>query len=191
MYVPSADYAFVRQCLDHYFTLLSAGLDTTSSELHAELAGEFQLRPILLDPTDLRNLESRLPAPLPSAFRAYLTVGYFRGVEADEFYLPSVRESQPLAGVTPLLLASVLWPCGYLQFGLGPCGDPLCFDLSNTVPGGDYAIVAFNHDLIPPGAWAARSSLEPFAQPVAPSFRALLQRLCSPRNPSSASGSEA
>jgi hypothetical protein len=191
MYVTQSDAAFVRASLDRYFAALAAGLDDAPSDLRTELAAEFQVRPGGSDLTGLRELESHLPAALPPAFRAYLSVGQFRGVEAHEYYLPSVREPHPLWHVSVLLLTKELWPCGYLQFGHGQCGDPLCFDFCNPRADGDYPVVVFNHDIIPATAWVTRVTLKPHAQAVAPSFRNLLAWLCGSARTSAADGDEA
>jgi hypothetical protein len=119
-----------------------------------------------------------LPVLLPPALHAYLSVGYFRAIEAHEFVLPGVDPQCPAAAASALLLRQELWPCGYLQVGFGSCGDPLCLDIQRPQPSGEYLVVVFKHDLIPAHAWKTRETLEPFGVTVAASFLALLTGLC-------------
>jgi hypothetical protein len=157
---------------------LRASLDTASPDVRAELTEEWQFREAAIDPGPLLALESMLPARLPHAFHAYLTIGYFTTIEAHEFLLPSVREPDALANARIFLLTEEMWPLGLMQFGHGPCGDPLCFDFASGLPSADHPIYVFNHDLAPREAWSSRAALRPYGELVATSFGALLKGLC-------------
>ena len=168
----------VRALLHGYFSGLADSFADAPDDIRAELLADASFRETPIDPSVVSGLEAGLPAPLPPALRAFLSVGYFGAIEAHEFILPGVDPQSLLASAAALLLHRELWPCGYLQIGFGPCGDPLCLDIQQPQPSGEYPVVVFNHDLIPADAWKTRETLQPFAVTVAQSFLALLSGLC-------------
>jgi SMI1/KNR4 family protein SUKH-1 len=178
MSVLDPTFDFVRECLRNYFDAFTAKLEGAPPEVQAELGAEFRLSETAIDPAPLKALEATLPAKLPPELHSYLTIGYFPGVEAYEYYLPSVSQPDPLSHIKDFLLCRELWPLGYIQFGHGPCGDPLCFDIALRSKSGGYPVLSFNHDLAPKEAWASRPALQPYGRVVASSFRTLLQGLC-------------
>lgn len=167
----------VQDYVRRYFDTLAVQL----ADAPPGIREEFTFRETPQPPKPLQALESRLPVALPPTFRTYLTCGSFAALEADGYVLPGVPEDDPLALVEPFLLCDELWPLGYLQFGCGPCGDPLCFDIVQAPQSTDYPIVCINHDQAPHDAWQSREALQPACQTVAPSFLALLAKLCDPR----------
>ena len=171
---------FVRECLRAYSGAMIAKVSGASSEIRADAEVVFRLIEAPIDPAPLKWLEEALPAKLPPALHAYLSIGFFRGPEAYEYCLPSVYDPDPLSGVKQLLLCSELWPLGYVQFAHGQCGDPLCFDILRPSEGSEYPVLSFNHDLAPKEAWASRSALRPYRTEVATSFQSLLRGICVP-----------
>jgi hypothetical protein len=168
----------VLALLHGHFSALADSFADAPDDIRAALVAEASFREAPIDASVVSGLEADLPAPLPPALRVLLSVGYFRAIEAHEFILPGVDPRNPLASAGAALLHRELWPCGYLQVGFGPCGDPLCLDIRQPQPSGEYPVVVFNHDLIPAAAWKTRETLQPFAVTVAQSFLALLTGLC-------------
>ena len=169
----------VLASLRGHFQALAASFADAPEDIRLGLLADFTFQETPVDPSLLSTLEARLPVPPPPALRAFLSVGHFGAIEAHEFTLPGVTLPSPKSDITALLLRQELWPCGYLQIGFGPCGDPLCLDIQQPQPAGEFPVVVFNHDLIPRQAWSSRGTLRPFAVPVASSFLTLLAGLCS------------
>ncbi len=164
--------------LQDYFRAFAEGLADAPPDVRESLSRSFVFREASGDPQALSLLEARLPVAMPPALRAFLSVGHFPAIEVGDFTLPGVEPPEPLSAVSRLLLAQELWPAGYLQVGFGPGGDPLCLDVAVSTSSADFPVVVFNHDVIPHGAWASRDRLSAFAVPVAGSFLALLEGLC-------------
>jgi hypothetical protein len=140
---------------------------------------DWKLVPSRLTEADILTLENELPFHLPPLFRAFLVTYYVLDMDFGDFRLPQLPSDDPLVEVRRWLLQPALWQIGYAQFGGGTFGDPLCFDLRSATPGGDYAVVAINHDgILPHENWQYRDRVEPHAKPVAASFREFFTKLC-------------
>ena len=180
MSVTKSDRALVTKLVTQYCDRMLAEVASAPPAVRADLARQFRLFLAEVE-EDVAQLEGQLPSPLPPLFVAYLTCGAFSGVEWTEYALPPTPVGDGLATVRQYMLdesAKGLWRCGYLQFASGPCGDPVCFDIQQPGPAGDYPVVVFNHDIIPYDAWDQRESLRPHAQQIAASFGEFLRFLC-------------
>jgi hypothetical protein len=181
MSITARDRRFVEGCLEAAYeahTLLPfVPRDMRLGPPDAEGWADWKMLPSRVTEADIRALEKRLPAPLPPAFVAYLTARHVLAMNFGEYSLPVLPTRAPLRDARNFLMARELWPCGYLQFAGGPCGDPVCFDIARRRPNGDYPVVVFNHDQVPEEAWGSRAALRPYVQQLAPSFRAFLKGL--------------
>lgn len=180
---PDSDtIAFVHDNLRHYCERMRGLFEDAPPEIRAELSADVATDPIPSnDPLYLQQVDAfakRLALHLPPVFQAYLLFAPFRAVEWAEMILPRLDGTDPLADAQGLLDQPELLKLGYAQCAYGPCGDPVCFDLLDPLSDGDFAIVAFNHDLIPYNAWKARETLSSHAERLAASFADLLRRLC-------------
>lgn len=152
--------------------------DMRCSEPDGEGWCEWKMIPSSVKEADVAALEARLPCRLPPVLRAYLTTYCVLGMDFGEFLLPQVPSDKPLAAITRLLMSREPWAAGYVQIASTVDGDPVCLDVRSPTSDGDFAIVRFNHDLVPRDAWQARDGLEPYAGFVAPSFRQFFEDLC-------------
>lgn len=181
MSVAASDRELVKRLVTQYCQRMLVSLSNAPPEVAATLAERFDVLPAEVTEDDVAALERQLPAPLPPLFVAYLTCGAFRRVEWDEFVLPPVPPGRRLTVVSSYMLddaAVSLWPCGYMQFASGPCGDPVCFDIQRPEVHGEYPIIVLNHDIIPREAWSRRESLCRYSEQIAGSFVEFLEFLC-------------
>ncbi|MEM7315154.1 MAG: SMI1/KNR4 family protein, partial [Planctomycetota bacterium] len=111
----------------------------------------------------IADFERQLPAPLPQFFRAYILGCHTLGMDFGEYHLPESPSDKTLAQSFSTLPDSTFWAAGYMQFGSARgCGDPLLFDFQSTTSDGDYAIVVFNHDVVPHEVLNDRKGLKPY-----------------------------
>ena len=125
-----------------------------------------------ITPEMIASFEQQLPAPLPQFFRAYILACHTLGMDFGEYHLPESPSDKTLTHSFYTLSDSTLWAAGYMQFGSARgCGDPLLFDFHTPTEDGDYAVVVFNHDVVPHEALQNRTALRPYESLLAPSFR--------------------
>lgn len=118
------------------------------------------------------RFEQQLPAPLPQFFRAYILACHTLGMDFGEYHLPELPSNRSLAQSFYTLTDKTFWAAGYMQFGSARgCGDPLLFDFQSPIEDGDYAVVVFNHDVVPHQVLENRTALKPYESLLAPSFR--------------------
>jgi SMI1 / KNR4 family (SUKH-1) len=127
----------------------------------------------------VEEFESRLPAPLPQFFKAYILSCHTMNMDFGEYQLPESWSNRTLEQNFYELLITNFWGAGYMQFGAARgCGDPLLFDFqSPNNEGDDYAVVLFNHDVVPHEAIGNRDRLRPYETRLAPSFREFFELL--------------
>ncbi|TWU01094.1 SMI1/KNR4 family protein [Stieleria varia] len=119
------------------------------------------------------SFERQLPASLPQFFRAYMLGCHALGMDFGEYRLPDSPSDKTIEQSFSVLRDSTFWAAGYMQIGTARgCGDPLLFDFQSPTDDGDYAIVVFNHDVVPREIRDDRSALKPYESLLAPSFRA-------------------
>jgi len=102
-----------------------------------------------------RELEARLPAPLPPLYRQLILSYRYLRVELGELCLLANPPSLDLAGLEQemfrdALLSRVLLRNGYIQFGKGAGGDydPVCFHIACRTTDGDMQVVRLDHEEI-------------------------------------------
>lgn len=140
--------------------------------------GEWRMLPSAVHPHQVDALERELGVRLPPFYRAFLCCRALLDLDFGEYTLPPLPCGDPLRDVRAHLRARS--GAGYIPFGSARgCGDPLCFDTLGPGQDGDCPVVVFNHDVVPPGAWADRDVLQRYAAVVAPSFRVFLRALLS------------
>jgi hypothetical protein len=161
----------IRQSLEAYRDRLAALYADAPKELFRDLVPS--LGPPPLQMSDVHELESQLPVPLPPSFVEYLLGPCIdNDVEWNEY---TITGNAKLGELSSTLLTDWMWPLGYLWFANGPSGDPVCFDIQRSGP--EYPVVTFNHDGIPPGAMQSRALLEPHVRVLAPTFGTFLWML--------------
>lgn len=201
--VSSDDRAFIEEFLDRYaehlrsedMMVLPARLPSDDPEdggvppemMEGEIDSEgwvrWKMLPSRVSEEQIRNLEERLPGPLPPLFRAYLTTRFTMDVEWGEVRLPGVPSDNPLQEIERAIDDhDFLLGDGYVAFG-DSSNDigPLCFDMHDRLPDGDCAVVLFDHEYLGPfiDSTGSREDLELIADYVADSFRSLLQEVMS------------
>lgn len=102
-----------------------------------------------------RELEARLPAPLPPLFRQLILRYRYLRVELGQFCLLANPPGPGLAGLEQEmfrddLLSHVLLRHGFIPFGQGADGnyDPVCFNLARRAADGDMQVVRLDHEEI-------------------------------------------
>lgn len=179
MPVSSADRRLIENCLAAYRSWAERCFSSAPPEVRSSLIenlGSFE--PVHVPSEAVCELELTLPAPMPPLLIAYASTLSFSNLDFGSFLLPPVPSDQPMSSLAQLLQQSEFWPAGYMQFAQTVNGDPVYFDLTRRTSDGDYAVVWFNHDRVPQEAWSNRDLLLPFAEEVAPSFRAFFTALC-------------
>jgi hypothetical protein len=129
---------------------------------------------------ELREVEQRLPGPLPAVMRKYFQYRCILGTEG--ILLPEVPADGPL---DPFLQEVAAWSplleAGYIPFAeYGDGYGPVCLDTLRPCGTDDFAVIWIDHeDIHALGEEDARqrSNLESLAKPLYPSFRDLMRAI--------------
>ena len=126
--------------------------------------------------SDLIELQSELPVPLPPSLLAYLAGPEVQsGFEWSEIIIPS---NSDLRRIGAYISTSELWPLELIQIGTGPCGDPLCLDYSGYEEDFEYPVVVIEHDSATPDHWRDSDLIRTLVTARWSSFFDLLQVVC-------------
>jgi hypothetical protein len=119
----------------------------------------------------------------PSLFRAYYSTYFHLYTQLGNgrllLLMPAAPSDAPLNELVreieawePLISVGLV-PFGAYQDGWGP----ICFDVENQSPDGEYPVVWLDHEMLPtPGTDEfRRETIRPMAKPLYRSFRALFE----------------
>jgi hypothetical protein len=179
--VPEAAQRRIRRFVDEVFlpraVTIRPGVPAEMVDSPRTTSGWVPWKPVVSPVTeaDILAVEEVIGSPLPPLFRAWLMYKCLLMTDFGTLSLPEMPSDDPLGPFRSRCVRIMdeqpyFRPRRVVPFGSDGNGvGPLCFDLNRPLPGGDYPVVLFDHELL--------HRLEYAGRPFADSFADLLDRL--------------
>lgn len=154
-YLDTLDEQYLREPAKVSDTHAVAGgvpLDMVAGEIDPEGWVKWKFLPSTLEAGAIFAFEQQFQVQFPPLFRAYLMAGFhlFEQIKDSYVSMPRIPSDDPFFDLRRNLenpFGSRLKQVGYVAFAwYSDSWGPICFDIDNPLPDGDFPVVWFDHE---------------------------------------------